>query len=364
MYRDKTGKIVAGYASENEKREDQEEQRIMAAALEREAKRRLEEASLSPGVGRNGINDITDKIQQDRRRMAARGSVDPLVVPSLRLGSPTKQSSLEIDQLASSSPTRSESELATSPMLMAGQNHANSNMEDVTLPSAIEEENKSNGSSDTSDDSSGESEEEDQIEDDAPELRIEEDKSESISSSKSEAEKNEIEEEVDEIESTPMQVKPKSSWVASISSLVGFGPSSQDSQSTDAEINKRNAIEAPPSGQRVRLPQGTPVMSSTPVNRRVRPAVGGARLSQLDTSAIKSSYHQSSTPVNNGTSPASKKQKAASPSKEKLAEESDSDDSDSDSDHDAKEAIMPKGKLAGKKQTKPRRSMLAKMTTS
>jgi len=413
--------VKFGYASEAERQEDQAEKDEFTNALneskakeaeEREKRKRAQaeeqqqqqsrlSETLSPGKGRNhingneGIDDILGKVRNERQRSVKRGSKDPLVVGA----SPIKfqQSSMEEDQLRSSpsmnyddnqsrimpiSPTLSESELATSPMLMAGQYQPNGDVQEVTLPSAVGddstvtvgEKEKSDGSSDTSDDSSGEAdereEEEDDIEEEAGGQR-EQEKSESISNSNSEeeAEKNESEEEVDEIEATPLPSKPSAksnSIFSTIGSLFGGGSSQADSvngtptpaSNQEAAAASAAAMQAPPSGQRVRQSQGTASVASTPtaVNRRGRPSIGATRLSQLEPTLIKSSYSQPNTPRNTEASPA--KKRTVFPTH--LESDSDSHgESDSDSDHDAKKGA-PKNKLAGSQKVKPRKSLLAK----
>lgn len=385
----------------------------MTIAMEQERKRLQAErnqkvaassssSSSSPTKGRHNIDDIIGKVNKDKARLGLPISPRKAAPNSNRV----KSSSVEIDQLEDSqdanmedaseaagiSPSFSESELATSPMLMAkaeNRSKANGDVKKVDLPAAVDStltkaksaaKSSHSSDTDTSDDSdsdddrvSGSVDKEDDIQENSEESPQGEE-TESVSQSSSSDDTNDQkqsneddeEEEVDEIEATPIQGKqqtPKSSWVSGISNILRFGSSSQD-ESVVAAIAD-TPVQAPTSAQRPRQMESTPKLIMTPSSQR--PRMGGAtRLSQLDTSTLKTSFSQPGTPLNNTTitpfaSQASKRKAVEEPTHFDSGSESDDSNSDeSDSDQGTKKSQVPASKLAGRQSKMPRSSLLAK----
>lgn len=402
--------------SEQERQEDEAEQREINAAMERERQKIKERAektrtpSMSPSMGRESVRDIIDKVRRGAPDVGKRASpVNAL------------DASSEVDQLegtqsspglypplprsvskrgAASSPTPSESELATSPMLMASgglKNPLMDNIKEVDLPPSVDTSEQEGPSSDRSSDTSDDSADEDELEesDDEPEesksggekdLR---DTSESIATSSDPEEKGgqdgEVEEEVDEeeeedqIEATPAPAKTntKSGWMPSLGSIFGL-KSSQDTPIAEKEIVAATQDSGPPSAQRSRAGAvGTKADPVTP-SFSARPRLtGGTRLSELDTSKVRSSFSQPNTPIGGGlvasSQPTMGKSSVPAKRRAEISFDSDSDEDDqpsedSDSDNDIRKrppASLPIAKRAGQKQSKrPRSSLLAKMTPS
>jgi len=335
-----------------------------------------------------------------------------------------------------SSPTTSESELATSPLLMADEQKNESNsqinrdVKEVALPPPVEtakearergngksDDGGSDGSSDTSDDSDDSDDsdsdsddddkssskasqskrgkdQEEESEDDDDEIEEEKsadssmagNKDESSSSSISTSDQEEEQEEgggetgteEDQIESTPIPAKAtvRSRWISGLSSLVGLGGSQEKGPTASPIPEVTNSSQEPPtSAQKPRVaPLST--SSSTPIqspanghHQRPRPNLGGARLSQLDTSALKKSFSQPGTPRSGADNPSSPfvtpslPMKRKRDEKEKVVLESDSDSqSDDDEEEDSEDenttTTLPTNKRAGQ-QKKPRSSLLA-----
>ncbi|UZJ56431.1 hypothetical protein CBS101457_005751 [Exobasidium rhododendri] len=187
--------------------------------------------------------------------------------------------------------------------------------------------------------------------------------------------KGEVEddEEEDQIESTPVSA-PRGSWRDGLSQMLGFRSSQDD---------RRPQSPLPPPTSAQRLPQ-LPPTSSTPLpapstvttpsglpRPRPRPT-GGARLSQLDTTALKKAFSQPGTPVGgkvDAVGPSALAKTPTSAMKRKRDDDADQDsdtsseeeeESDSDLESGGVSASLPSGKLAGQ-QKKPRTSKLAKM---
>lgn len=372
---------------------EQERERLQAEANQKVT---LSPSKSSPSKDGNSIDDIIQKVNKDKARLGLPVSPRKVAANPRK----AKSSSVEIDQLEGSqdtnmgetsksngiSPSSSESELATSPMLMAKAENrakANGDVKEVALPAAVEKVSpeaksaaKTNQSSDTdtSDDSDNDNDEvsdsvekQDDIQEDSedgPPGEETESVSQSSSSEDANEKKQSEKDEEDEIEATPVQGKqqnPRSnSWVSGISNILRFGGSSQE----DSAAIPNTPIQAPTSAQRPRQMDSTPMATMTPSTQRPRLG-GGARLSQLDTSTLKTSFSQPNTPLsnNNNITPF-----ASQPIKRKAVEEalhsesgseSDSNSDDSDSDIDTKNSRVPASKLAGQSK-KPRSSLLAK----
>lgn len=372
-------------------------------------------ASSSPSAmrARDSIRDILDKVKRGRSghsddqlqerlqradkamRAAARRSevpsseVDQLEQTQSETQSPALLSPQPLDRsslagrASRQSPSTSESELATSPMLMADSETGdpqdlNGDVKEAPLPppahagSPDDGSGKSDRSSDTSDDSNdshsdvgdSEGEKDEFIEDQSRQSSPVRESSEPVSSSSEDTKKKEDEEieEEDEIESTPVQggAAGRPSWFAAILGLRG---SQESVQPPDQPIltPADTPADTPPSAQRP-FSATTPVHTPTTLPLAARPRLGGgARLSQLDTSTLKTSFSQPGTPRSANVSP------YTTPSGQvrgRMDDESGSDshsDDDSDSDDDVR-AALPAGKRAGRQaKKKPRSSLLSRL---
>lgn len=358
-------------------------------------------------IALDGIKDIIEKVHKDQAKMGIRR---PTLASPIEIGrgkeisappSPSKPvdiSSDEVDQLHSSpslplmknsqsngkingvtSPTPSESELATSPMLMADdelakQSKGNTTIKEISLPTPVEESVKddddSDGSSDTSDDSaegnqeatSSVIDEDDDMEDVAEKVDTTvKEASESVSASEDDKMAEEEEEEVDEIEATQDNSKSqgKSSWLGS---LLGF--KSTQEQPLPSQLEPTAISSTPPSAQRLPQESTEKTIASTPTSSN-RPRLAGVpRMSQLYGSKTHSPFVQTGTP--NSSHSTKTNGAITSPSKRKADQSFDSDSDDhsdgSDSDKETKKDTLPLAKRAGQQQKKkPRKSLLSQM---